>query len=484
MEGLVRCLRAAVRPDETSAPLVSVVDEPASRFGPEGVESFARLVAEHGAAASAGRAHAHRTLVLAGFLQPTRYRADVPNATVVDLRSDPHGWVKDARGGGDRADASWRIQSHDLADVSALAATVAGALGPMPTKGTEGDANDDDEERAPDADGGAADGDASTSATTPKPSSSSSRGKRSALHGRAPSRRARTCVAIDCVAELVAHNGADGTLAFIRAIRADPRVACVVAYLAGGAREADQGWMRSTTEGGDVDDAVEALRAASSAYAVVSAAPKLTLMPVDAEGTEGGAGQPDAVLVVTHARPTGRMRTETDSVYASSAPNSSLTFAPLTFVPASNAVMDALASLRLNTHPDDVDGIQRVGEETRGISGGGISAARAAAEAEAEAEAAAARRLQASVPFNLGVNPSVEEASARAKVVLPFEHQGAGRHYEEGNFLAYLPRDAGGARTESGAVNKGRGHIMYVRDSDSDASAPDSDEELDEDIDI
>ena len=485
MEGLVRCLRAAVRPDETSAPLVSVVDEPASRFGPEGVESFARLVAEHGAAASAGRAHAHRTLVLAGFLQPTRYRADVPNATVVDLRSDPHGWVKDARGGGDRADASWRIQSHDLADVSALAATVAGALGPMPTKGTEGDANDDDEERATDADGGAADGDASTSATTPKPSSSSSRGKRSALHGRAPSRRARTCVAIDCVAELVVHNGAERTLAFIRAIRADPRVACVVAYLAGGAREGgDQGWMRSTTEGGDVDDAVEALRAASSAYAVVSAAPKLTLMPVDAEGTEGGAGQPDAVLVVTHARPTGRMRTETDSVYASSAPNSSLTFAPLTFVPASNAVMDALASLRLNTHPDDVGGIQRVGEETRGMSGGGISAARAAAEAEAEAEAAAARRLQASVPFNLGVNPSVEEASARANVVLPFEHQGAGRHYDEGNFLAYLPRDAGGARTESGAVNKGRGHIMYVRDSDSDASAPDSDEELDEDIDI
>jgi predicted dehydrogenase len=118
------------------------------------------------------------------------------------------------------------------------------------------------------------------------------------------------------------------------------------------------------------------------------------------------------------------------------------------------------------------------------MSGGGISAARAAAEAEAEAEAAAARRLQASVPFNLGVNPSVEEASARAKVVLPFEHQGAGRHYDEGNFLAYLPRDAGGARTESGVVNKGRGHIMYVRDSDSDASAPDSDEELDEDIDI
>ena len=78
----------------------------------------------------------------------------------------------------------------------------------------------------------------------------------------------------------------------------------------------------------------------------------------------------------------------------------------------------------------------------------------------------------------------MEEASARANVVLPFEHLGAGRLYDEGNFLAYLPRDAGGARTENSAVNKGRGHIMYVRDSDSDASAPDSDEELDEDIDI
>jgi len=127
-----------------------------------------------------------------------------------------------------------------------------------------------------------------------------------------------------------------------------------------------------------------------------------------------------------------------------------------------------------------------------GIGGGGVGAATsssavlaAEAEAEAEAEATAARRLQASVPFNLGVNPSREEADAKASVVLPFEHQGAGRAYDEGNFLAYLPRDAGGARgQEGGAGRPARGHIMYVRDSDDDGEAPDSDEELDEDIDI
>ena len=48
MEGLVRCLRASVRPDETSAALVAVLDGPASRVGPEGVESFVSLVAAHG----------------------------------------------------------------------------------------------------------------------------------------------------------------------------------------------------------------------------------------------------------------------------------------------------------------------------------------------------------------------------------------------------------------------------------------------------
>ena len=97
------------------------------------------------------------------------------------------------------------------------------------------------------------------------------------------------------------------------------------------------------------------------------------------------------------------------------------------------------------------------------------------AEAEAEAEAALARlKLRAAVPFNLSV--SAAESEARARVVL-LEHQGAGRRaYRDGNFTSYLPADAGGAES----AGKGRGHIMYVRDSDED-SPPDSDEEVDDD---
>ena len=279
----------------------------------------------------------------------------------------------------------------------------------------------------------------------------------------------------------------------VRSIRADPRVACVAAYLAGGG---SAGFKSAGFGGHDrgtdspLAAASLAVRTASSAYAVVSAAPTLTLVP-DRDGesgdTRGGQrgqpGQPDAVLVATHARPTGRGRSETDSVFTAIAPGGDSVFRP-TFAPASAAVMDALTDAMATAKL--VDGI---GVETgEGIGGGDIGAASSssavlAAEAEAEAEAEAARRLQASVPFNLGVNPSREEASAKASVVLPFEHQGAGRDYDEGNFLAYLPRDAGGARKEGGA-GKARGHIMYVRDSDDDGEAPDSDEELDEDIDI
>jgi len=304
------------------------------------------------------------------------------------------------------------------------------------------------------------------------------------LHGRQPAASARTCVAVDCLAELVAHNGVGETMELVRSIRADPRVACVAAYLAGGG---SAGYLSAGFGGHDrgtdspLAAASLAVRKASSAYAVVSAAPTLTLTAVpdgDGERSGGASGQPDAVLAATHARPTGRGRSETDSVFT----RFGLTgdSVSTTFAPASAAVMDALTDAMKN-----VGGVD-------GIGGGGVGAATsssavlaAEAEAEAEAEATAARRLQASVPFNLGVNPSREEADAKASVVLPFEHQGAGRAYDEGNFLAYLPRDAGGARgQEGGAGRPARGHIMYVRDSDDDGEAPDSDEELDEDIDI
>jgi hypothetical protein len=127
------------------------------------------------------------------------------------------------------------------------------------------------------------------------------------------------------------------------------------------------------------------------------------------------------------------------------------------------------------------------------------------AEAEAEKQRT---RLERLTPFKLGV--SAEESKARSKVVLPFEHQGGfvrdgngservpdgpvdDQAYARGDFLRYLPRDAGG---ESGVAGGGHGErrqktfgggaIVYVRDSEDDGSgsAPDSDEELDEDADF
>jgi len=118
-------------------------------------------------------------------------------------------------------------------------------------------------------------------------------------------------------------------------------------------------------------------------------------------------------------------------------------------------------------------------------------------------------RLERATPFKLGV--SAEESLARSRVVLPFEHQGgyargpdpdatgvfsgaSAETYDRGDFLRYLPRDAGG---ESGVAGGGHGEarekksagggvIVYARDSEDDGSgsAPDSDEELDEDADF
>ena len=87
--------------------------------------------------------------------------------------------------------------------------------------------------------------------------------------------------------------------------------------------------------------------------------------------------------------------------------------------------------------------------------------------------------------------------------MLQFEHQGGfvrdgngservNERYASGDFRRYLPRDAGG---ESGAAGGGHGEriqtfgggaIVYVRYSEDDGSgsAPDSDEELDEDADF
>lgn len=74
---------------------------------------------------------------------------------------------------------------------------------------------------------------------------------------------------------------------------------------------------------------------------------------------------------------------------------------------------------------------------------------------------------------------SAEEAAARSQVQLPYEHQGQGQLYASGgDFRDYLPERAGGRRRGTGRL----GHILYVRDSDSED--PDSDEDPDDDLDV
>ena len=65
MEAAVRCLRDAVAPDETACCLVLVADV-AREDGEEGMETFSSLLREHADAAAAGRAHARRTVLVAG----------------------------------------------------------------------------------------------------------------------------------------------------------------------------------------------------------------------------------------------------------------------------------------------------------------------------------------------------------------------------------------------------------------------------------
>ncbi|CAK7344329.1 unnamed protein product [Dovyalis caffra] len=89
------------------------------------------------------------------------------------------------------------------------------------------------------------------------------------------------------------------------------------------------------------------------------------------------------------------------------------------------------------------------------------------------------------VQFNLEL--SEKERIDRAKVVLPFEHQGTGkpiqiydgrRSLTESKTEATLSSSENSQRTE----NSGEGEIIYFRDSDDEM--PDSDEDPDDDLDI
>lgn len=73
---------------------------------------------------------------------------------------------------------------------------------------------------------------------------------------------------------------------------------------------------------------------------------------------------------------------------------------------------------------------------------------------------------------------SDQEIAAKTAVKLPYEHRGDGSRYQTNDYRDYLPPEAGG----HGLSDKKLGHILYVRDSDSEE--PDSDEDPDDDLDI
>ncbi|KAL3525470.1 hypothetical protein ACH5RR_013842, partial [Cinchona calisaya] len=89
------------------------------------------------------------------------------------------------------------------------------------------------------------------------------------------------------------------------------------------------------------------------------------------------------------------------------------------------------------------------------------------------------------VQFNLQL--SEKERNDRAKVVLPFEHQGNGKPIQ----IYDGRKSLSGSKTENKETNAGKlqltkdsgtGEIIYFRDSDDEM--PDSDEDPDDDLDI
>ncbi|GFR52881.1 hypothetical protein Agub_g15513, partial [Astrephomene gubernaculifera] len=99
---------------------------------------------------------------------------------------------------------------------------------------------------------------------------------------------------------------------------------------------------------------------------------------------------------------------------------------------------------------------------------------------------ASAGELARAVGSGMRLTLTEEERRAKEQVVLPYQHQGrqrgpAAEAYAAGDHRAYLPPAAGGVGPAAGGPGqRALGHILYVRDSGSEA---DSDQELDEDLD-
>ena len=113
------------------------------------------------------------------------------------------------------------------------------------------------------------------------------------------------------------------------------------------------------------------------------------------------------------------------------------------------------------------------------VTGAAASLATASATPAATSASSMMSGLGQQLAGGMRLDVSAEEAAARGQVQLPYEHQGQGQLYASGgDFRDYLPEAAGGRRQGNGRL----GHILYVRDSDSED--PDSDEDPDDDLDV
>lgn len=75
----------------------------------------------------------------------------------------------------------------------------------------------------------------------------------------------------------------------------------------------------------------------------------------------------------------------------------------------------------------------------------------------------------------------MQEKADRAKVVLPWQHEGKQAQHGAGKTAQQHPPMPGNESNGDATKGNGFGHILYVRDSDNDC---DSDEDPDDDLDI
>lgn len=240
--------------------------------------------------------------------------------------------------------------------------------------------------------------------------SASTSAKRGGTFGYRPSAEATTTVIIDCASKLARMCGARELTEMIRTLRRIPTVRLVA--------------LRETGE----------TTASETAEREASCIVRVSNDECDTTATMG-------FIDVEIRTPCGRRRRERERVTAKD-------------------------DLTVDYAPIDVESVATAVAKALKLSASDVSNA-------AAAESAAAARLQSSVPFNLGVALTPEEREAKRNVKLAYEHQGVGVRggdaYAQGDFMAYLPPDAGGRGVALGLTKPGRGHIYYERDAADDA---------------